>query len=464
MLRVRSIFFKLMVTYAVILFLSFLVFSVIVYFLLQKDLTKKHQDSWFVQQKTVADYIQNAYQKGWSREILLSSLELSVAKQDKVFYLFDEAGNQLYKIGKSEIAYAPDRQMVLEVLQGAKRAQRIRVGDHWMFVAASPITGTIPMREKAIVMISSGFERDFNRIRDLFQLGLAISIAISSVSIFYLSRKMTEPLREMNRIALQFAKGRFEQRVNVRSMDEIGQLGNSLNYMAQELDSLDQMRKDFVANVSHDLRSPLTSIHGFLGALLDGTIPPERQRRYLLIMKEGTERLMKLVEDLLDLARMEAGQFRIHPVRFNLSEQVRKVMARMEPDFQKHQIQLRLIADEEQDIEVIADPNRIDQVIVNLVQNAIQFSQKGGTVDVILQIEGEKAAVSIRDYGTGISEEEMKHIWERFYKGDKARSKKTGTGIGLSIVKHTLDLHRAPVEVQSETGKGTTFTFSLPLA
>jgi signal transduction histidine kinase len=146
----------------------------------------------------------------------------------------------------------------------------------------------------------------FNQIKYLFLLSSIISLSITGLFTYYLSKRITAPIREMNRVALHIARGQFDQRVKTR--DELGRLGEAFNYMADELASLDQMRKDFVANVSHDLRSPLTSIHGFVRAFLDETIPSERKRHYFTIMKEQTERMIKLVNDLLDMARIEAGQ------------------------------------------------------------------------------------------------------------------------------------------------------------
>jgi signal transduction histidine kinase len=304
---------------------------------------------------------------------------------------------------------------------------------------------------------------DFSQMKYLFVLSSIISITITGLFTYYLSKRMTAPLREMNRVALHIARGQFDQRIKIKSCDELGHLGETFNYMAQELAGVDQMRKDFVANVSHDLRSPLTSIHGFVRAFLDDTIPDERKHHYYTIMDEQTERTIKLVNDLLDMAQIEAGQLDIRPVIFNLSERVRQVIARMESEFLKKQINVEWIYDETQDIHVFAEPDRIDQVIVNLIQNAVQFSSTGSSIEVILKKE-EQAVVSIRDYGSGISQKEIESIWERFYKADKARTKKAGTGLGLSIVEHILDLHQTDIQVESDVGRGTTFTFTFPIA
>jgi len=303
----------------------------------------------------------------------------------------------------------------------------------------------------------------FNQMKYLFISSSIISITITGLFTYYLAKRITAPLREMNRVALLIARGQFSQSVNIRTRDELGELGETFNYMAQELASSDQMRKDFVANVSHDLRSPLTSIHGFARAFLDDTIPNDRKRHYFTIMKEQTERMIKLVNDLLDMAQIESGQLEIRPVLFNLSELVRQVMARLEPEFVNKKLNVELISEEAQDIHVFADSDRIDQVIVNLIQNAVQISSNGSSVEVILKKE-QQVVVSIRDYGTGISPEDIQSIWERFYKTDRSRTKKVGTGIGLSIVKHLLVLHQTDIQVESEVGRGTTFTFTLPIA
>ncbi|MCT8138244.1 GHKL domain-containing protein [Anaerobacillus sp. CMMVII] len=215
---------------------------------------------------------------------------------------------------------------------------------------------------------------------------------------------------------------------------------------------------------SHDMRSPLTSINGFVGAMLDGTIPENDQKRYLHLMKDETERLIKLVNDLLDIARIEAGQVSIHPRNYNVSEQIRKLIAKLEPQLSKQKIDIEIQSNEEDDLYIFADRDRIDQVLGNLIENAINFSNNKGLVVITLSKIEKEVQISIADHGPGIPKKELKFIWDRFFKVDKARSQKVGTGIGLSIVKHIIDLHGAKIEVQSELGKGTVFSISLPTA
>lgn len=301
------------------------------------------------------------------------------------------------------------------------------------------------------------------QMKQLFSIASFVSLALTSVILFSLSRRITAPLREMQRVALQVARGAFDQRVKITTHDEVGALGETFNAMAASLAGLDQMRKDFVATVSHDLRSPLTSLHGYVRAFLDEAIPDERKRHALQVMEEQTTRMIKLVNDLLDLARIEARQLEIHPVAFNLSELVRQVVARLEPEWAKKQVTVDILSEDTSDIHVVADRDRIDQVLVNLLQNAIQFSPPVCAVTVHVRKEAQ-AVIAVQDEGLGIRQEDKELIWERFYKADQARTKQTGTGIGLSIVKHLLDLHHSPISVSSELGKGSTFTFTLPLA
>ena len=301
------------------------------------------------------------------------------------------------------------------------------------------------------------------QMKQLFSIASFLSLALTSVLLFYLSRRITAPLREMQRVAFQIARGAFDQRVKITTHDEVAALGEAFNAMAAALAGLDQMRKDFVATVSHDLRSPLTSLHGFVRAFLDEAIPDEGKRHALQVMEEQTTRMIKLVNDLLDLARIEAGQLEIYPVAFNLSELVRQVVARMEPEWAKKQVTVEILSEDAHDISAVADRDRVDQVLVNLIQNAIQFSPPARSVAVRLRKEAQ-AVIAVQDEGPGIKQEDRELIWERFYKADQARTKQTGTGIGLSIVKHLLDLHHSPISVTSEVGNGSTFTFTLPPA
>jgi signal transduction histidine kinase len=461
-----NIFIKLLITYIFITILSVFISNAISFFGIKDRMNKDHDNFTYDQLNGIATFIRTGFEQRWSRSMLLSSLDLIVNRQNRSFYVYDGAGHLLYRFGNAASAQPPGQEIVVRVLAENRLVREVQQSDDGnnIFLLALPLRGPAGMTEKALVMMDRDFPRNIRMMNNRLWLSILVGIIISGVCVYFFSRKITAPVLEMNRKAKLIAKGHFDQRIQVTTKDEIGELAETFNRMAAELGSLDQMRRDFVANVSHDLRSPLTSIRGYVTALLDRTIPQGKERHYLEIVHLQTERLIKLVNDLLDIARMEAGQFRLRVVPFDLTERIRLVLASFEPEFARKRLTIELQAEGEEGMVVEADPDRIDQVIANLLQNAVQFSPPNSPLEVILERRGGQAAVSVRDHGTGIKSEEMPFIWERFYKGDKARSNMSGTGIGLAIVKHILDLHGAPVSVESAPGGGSTFTFLLPLA
>ncbi|TYP71836.1 sensor histidine kinase [Paenibacillus methanolicus] len=459
-MKMRTIFAKMFLSFLLITFISFGLSSLLSATIFKSNLRSFIRAGSEQMQDRVIERIKYGYSKGWDQETLVESLQWGMGGPERTYQLYGADGRLLYTLGNHGKAIPLETEIVSDALGGKRVSEETYSDQTRVLLTAKAIPGATNMEEKAIVSLSFEFERDVNRFVQPYLLSMLVTIPLAVAIYFVLGRRLARPLREMSQTALQYAKGDFSRKVEVRTEDEIGQLGQAINYMAEELGSLENQRREFLANVSHDLRAPLTSINGFLTALTDGAIPPEKQRRYLELMKESSDRMMKLVGDLLDMARIEAGQFRLEKIRFNLSEQTRKTIARMEPLFAQHRVSVGLDGPAE-DLFVIADPDRIDQVVANLLQNAILYSPAASRVDVSLREEDGLARIIVRDYGIGIAPEELTRIWERFYKGDKSRSRKVGTGIGLSIVKHILDLHGAQIEVESEVGQGTTFAITI---
>jgi len=457
-----GIFVKLMLSFLGVLLLSYLLFGLLSTAMIRNNLRGNLQDNFFHAQSRIVEAVRMAAERGWDRQTLLGVLDLLGGPRDTVHLLYNERGDLLYRIGRpggphEEIDIPPD------ILEKAASGQRVRLeteaSDGRRMIFAGPVS--VPgAEERAVVTVFFGFERNFNLFLYPNLLSLLIAVPLAAAVSYFFSARLTRRLKAMNRAALKFAKGDFSERLAVRSNDEIGQLSRSLNYMADELATLEDTRRAFLANVSHDMRSPLTSINGFVSALLDGAVPPEKERHYLKLVKDSAERMLKLIEDLLDIARIEAGQFRIEKVRFNLTERIRQTAARMEPLFKQYHIGIQM-EDSGEDVYVRADPDRIDQVMTNLLQNAAHHSPPGSEVRVTVARTSETVTITVSDSGSGMTEEELSRMWDRFYKGDKARSKKTGAGIGLSIVKHILDLHGSEVRAESAPGRGTTIRFTL---
>ncbi len=231
-----------------------------------------------------------------------------------------------------------------------------------------------------------------------------------------------------------------------------------------ETKRLEKMRRDFIANVSHELRTPLTILRGYSEALLDGTAGDAERVRYLETIRREIERLNRLISDLLDLSRLQAGGIKLHQEAFNLQGLAQELKAGLQSRLEEKGIALEVDIDPE--AEVLADRDRIMQVLLNLVENALRYSWEGGKIDVVGRAAGgQKVRVSVCDYGVGIEEKELPHIWERFYRIDRSRDRKQGgTGLGLAIVKEIIEAHGESVAVESIPGEGSTFSFTLPMA
>ena len=247
----------------------------------------------------------------------------------------------------------------------------------------------------------------------------------------------------------------------MNSQDEIGYLSASLNYMSDQLKDMEDYQKKFIANVSHDFRSPLTSIKGYVEAIADGTIPVELQSKYLGIILFETERLTDLTRDLLTLNEFDTKELLLNKESFDLHEMIKQVAASFEGTCTSRKISIELLL-ASQVLPVYADRSKIQQVLYNLLDNAIKFSNPQSTVTVETTERGEKVFVSVKDYGIGIPKEDLSKIWERFYKSDLSRGKdKKGTGLGLSIVREIIQAHNENINVISTEGVGTEFIFSL---
>ncbi|NLK20513.1 MAG: HAMP domain-containing histidine kinase [Epulopiscium sp.] len=293
-------------------------------------------------------------------------------------------------------------------------------------------------------------------------LSLGISILLSFLFIYYLSRRITNPLKEMNEAAKVIAGGDFQRKLEIIGNDEVSQLADSFNYMAEELNKLEELRRGFIANISHDLRSPLTSIKGFVQAILDGTIPEEKQEKYLEIVLDETGRLTKMTNDIMDLTKMESGQIEIKKEQFDINELIRRVLEQFEQRILEKDVKLKLILAEEKTM-VYADREQIQRVINNLLDNAVKFVPQEGKIWIETTLFVNKILVSVKNNGESIKENEIHYIWDRFHKGDKSRGRdKTGMGLGLSIVKQILKNHGENIKVEN-ISEGVAFTFSITL-
>lgn len=272
------------------------------------------------------------------------------------------------------------------------------------------------------------------------------------------------PLRKITEAAKQYASGNLDHEIPVNTEDEIGYLSASLNYMSSQLRDMQSYQKKFIANVSHDFRSPLTSIKGYVNAIADGTIPPELYDKYLNIILFETDRLTGLTQDLLTLNEFDTKELLLDRSQFDIHDIIRTTAASFEGTCTNRRISIELLF-AAKSLQVNADKRKIQQVLYNLLDNAIKFSNDSSTVTIETTEQGGKVMVSVKDYGIGIPKKSLNKIWERFYKTDLSRGKdKKGTGLGLAIVKEIIKAHGENINVISTEGVGTEFLFSLPKA
>ncbi len=310
--------------------------------------------------------------------------------------------------------------------------------------------------------------RAVNELKNFFIQRLLIMVLcvylFSFIILFGIHFFIYRPLRKITDAATQYASGNLDVVIPVNSQDEMGYLSASLNYMSAQLKDMEDYQKKFVANVSHDFRSPLTSIKGYVEAMADGTIPVEMQDKYLKIILFETERLTDLTKDLLTLNEFDTKHLLLSKTEFDIQQLIKDTAASFEGTCTDKQITIDLLF-ASRTLIVFADKRKIQQVLYNLLDNAIKFSEFDSSITIETTERGDKAFISVKDNGIGIPRQSLNKIWERFYKTDLSRGKdKKGTGLGLSIVKEIIQAHNENINVISTEGVGTEFVFSLPKA
>ncbi|MDY5612233.1 sensor histidine kinase [Dysosmobacter sp.] len=341
-------------------------------------------------------------------------------------------------------------------LEGLYEKKRFIVG----VPAVSPNTGVV-VGEVFAVAATTSLENMWQGFVGLFFMTAFVVLMISFMASSVTTMRQIQPIREMAAATRQYAEGNFDIRMNDYGReDEIGELAASFNNMAESLQQTERQRREFIANISHELKTPMTTIAGYTDGILDGTIPPENERQYLQIISNESRRLSRMVRRMLDVSQLQA----MDPLRggnhFDVCESMRRVLISMEKKINDRHLDVDADIPEEP-ILVLGDTDMITQVIYNLLENAAKFAREGSTLYLGVTTLDGKARVTVRNVGDTIPAEELPLLFERFHKSDKSRSEdKDGVGLGLYIVKTILEQHREKINVTSENGI-TTFTFSL---
>ena len=388
---------------------------------------------------------------------------------DVHFMICDREGHVLLSTDKdlTGMTVTMPAKMTREIMEQGETSARDDLGglyENKRFVvgvpAVNPTSGEV-VGEVFAVSTSASLDAMWQGFVGLFFMTALVVLMISFMASSVTTMRQIQPIREMAAATRQYAEGNFDIRMNDYGRDdEIGELAASFNNMAESLQQTERQRREFVANISHELKTPMTTIAGYTDGILDGTIPPENERQYLQIISDESRRLSRMVRRMLDVSQLQA----IDPLKggnhFDICESMRRVLISMEKKINDRHLDVDADIPEEP-ILVLGDNDMITQVIYNLLENAAKFAREGSTLYLgVTTIDG-KARVTVRNVGDTIPAEELPLLFERFHKSDKSRSEdKDGVGLGLYIVKTILEQHRETIRVTSENGV-TAFTFSL---
>ena len=344
------------------------------------------------------------------------------------------------------------------------------IHDGRRYIAGRPIVANDTEETIGYVIISSDMTQitDFmQRSSSLFFYVAIIVLVLALAAATFLSHQQAQPLAKVADAARRFGRGELDTRVTVPDScgEEVVDLANAFNTMADSLEKSEQRRQEFIANVSHELKTPMTTIGGYIDGMLDGTIPPEKQQHYMQIVSGEVRRLSRLVRNMLDIAKLQAmGVEESRKTRFDLGEELSDVLITFEQKIYNKHLDVRVDLPDKP-VWTRAERDSITQVIYNLIDNAIKFSRENSVIYIQTSLKYEKVFVSVKDTGIGIPKESIKKIWDRFYKSDLSRGKdKKGTGLGLAIVKEIIQAHGENIDVISTQGVGSEFIFTLPKA
>lgn len=458
---------KFVILYIIFGFLSIFAVSALSSPLITKSLEKEMAGT-MCQSATLmsTDYLPDYFSERISTADVYTQLKGMSSYLESTVWFVAKDGTMIASARAEGVKSVPDVISAFDPLETG--SSQYITGTYHDYFKEKVITVITPVTQqfsiKGYLLIHKPYEQ-ITEIKDIFSHRLLIMLLVvyllSFIIFIGIQFFIYRPLRKITDAATQYASGNLDVVIPVNSQDEMGYLSASLNYMSAQLKDMEEYQKTFVANVSHDFRSPLTSIKGYVQAMADGTIPVELQDKYLKIILSETERLTDLTQDLLTLNEFDTKHLLLNKTKFDIHELIRNTAASFEGTCTAKKISIALVFTS-RTLTVYADARKIQQVLYNLLDNAIKFSDPDSTITIETTERGEKVFVSVKDNGIGIPRKSLNKIWERFYKTDLSRGKdKKGTGLGLSIVKEIIQAHDENINVISTEGVGTEFVFSL---
>lgn len=464
----RTLYWKFLLAYLIFAFFGFFVVANFVSGMTLDHLKKEKAESLYQEAVMIAGtYASELYDNRISLETAKNQLDALDIYLSSTIWIMNPSGRIVVD---SKKPIDVDNQVVVEAFDPTVTGSTYyTVGtffgmfDENMLSVFAPITSDFKVKGYVVILTPmSAIEQESNSLLNISYLLLVILFLLSLIILIFFTEMVYLPLRKITRATEQYAGGNLSYQLSVDSEDEIGYLAASLSYMAEALAQGGENQKKLVANISHDFRSPLTSISGYVQAMLDGTIPPELHEKYLQIVLNETERLTKLTNNLLTLNNLNTEGMVLEKSTFDINRVIKNTVATFEGICRERQIVIDLVLTGDSML-VTADLSKIQQVLYNLLDNAIKFSHHDSHIKIETTQKHNKVFISVKDNGIGIPKDSLKFIWDRFYKTDLSRGKdKKGTGLGLSITKEIIRAHSENINVISTEGAGSEFIFSLP--
>ncbi len=474
----KTLFSRMLITYLAVTLLLLTLLGVILGGMFRSQYIGEKESELRREAAEINAIVLEKYIDPQKRSVARDQLETIVRKYDTLLQLYftDETlGKYMLMDEESSVKWGALANLDMTAAAAALLAsggESVSIGEYALVLDVPTMTLKRAIVDGSGNAIGSMFLHvDMSRTNDAIRqvyldvlLSALVAVILAFLAVTYITNRMTRPIIEMNNAVKRFSAGEFGARVKVAGSDEVSQLGESFNEMADEINALEQSRRSFVANVSHELRSPLTSMRGFLEAMQDGTIPAEEQGKYLGVVIGECRRMANMVNDLLDLARIESGTYELKLEPFDINELMIRTLLTFEARINANHIEVVMDFDADRTL-VEADSSQIAQVIRNLVDNAIKFSPEGGRLTLRIRTMRTSVEIGVKDEGEGIREEDIPYVFDRFFKGEKAHTPAgSSSGLGLSIVKRIVEQHGREISVQSRPGEGALFTFTLKLA
>jgi signal transduction histidine kinase len=410
------------------------------------------------------NHLVSMIQNNESKYKIEEKLDELLLKYNARIDLYTAKGVVIYSSEKSPMIFGPDKDdFLMDILKANKvisAFKQNRAGNSLLLVGFPVVRDNVLTAAVIMTTPMASLKETVETLKEQFVIISLILIAVSAILAYIFSRYFTKPILEINKAAKTMAEGNLSIRVPVNTADELGMLSATINHLSAQLQKIEQLRKELIANVSHEFKTPLSLIKGYAETMRDvNNLSEEKKSKQLNIIIEESDRLNNMINDILDLSQIQSDYIKLYLSNFNISDAIETVRNRLIFHWENKNIKIEVA--KESDCMVYADERRIEQVIYNLVNNAINHSEDNSTVFIRIFENESNIVVEVEDQGEGISQDEIPYIWDRFYKAREAAVKHKGSGLGLAIVKSILEAHQSNYGVESEIGKGSKFWFEI---